>query len=218
MRPGNSERERGWWRAGALIVSAAMLSGCSLASSVGSSDSSPSLTSRVTSFFTVATPGVTQPHSPTPSAPDVECPGVDIRSGASTMNLAAKAADATAGDLRYQLSFGQTARECVVQGATLIIKVGVQGRVILGPMGSPGQVDVPLRYAVVREGPEPKTIATKFKRLSVIIGPDQSHVQFVDVEEGLTFPMPTASDLEAYVVYVGFDEIGDKNEKKPAKA
>src|SRR5712691_9434797 len=204
MRPGNFERERGWWRAGALIVSAAMLSGCSLASSVGSSDSSPSLTSRFTSLFSGATPGVTQPHSPTPSAPDVECPGLDIRTGASTMNLAARAADATAGDLRYQLSFGQTARECLVQGDSLTIKVGVQGRVILGPMGSPGQVDVPLRYAVVREGPEPKTIATKFKRLSVIIGPDQSHVQFVDVEEGLSFPMPTASDLAAYVVYVGF--------------
>jgi len=189
MRPGNFERERGWWRAGALIVSAAMLSGCSLASSVGSSDSSRSLTSR----------------------------GVDIRSGASTMNLAAKAADATAGDLRYQLSFGQTARECVVQGATLIIKVGVQGRVILGPMGSPGQVDVPLRYAVVREGPQPKTVATKFKRLAVTIPPGQTHVQFVDIEEGLAFPMPSRSELDTYVVYVGFDEIGDKNEKKPPK-
>jgi hypothetical protein len=31
------------------------------------------------------------------------------------MNIAAKATDATAGDLRYQLSFGQTARECAVQ-------------------------------------------------------------------------------------------------------
>src|SRR5262249_12019879 len=117
MGPGNSERERGGGRAGALIVSAAMLSGCSLASSVGSSDRPPALPSRFTSLFTGATPGVTQPHSPTPSAPDIECPGVDIRTGASTMNIAAKAADATAGDLRYQLSFGQTARECVVQGS-----------------------------------------------------------------------------------------------------
>ena len=145
MGPGNCERGRGGRRAVGLIVSAAMLSGCSLASSVGSSDSSPSFASRFTSFFSGATPGVTQPHSPTPSAPDVECPGVDIRTGASTMNIAAKAADATAGDLRYQLSFGQTARECAVQGASLIIKVGVQGRVILGPMGGPGQVEVPLR-------------------------------------------------------------------------
>jgi hypothetical protein len=202
-------------RAAALMVSAAMLSGCSLASSVGSSDSSPSFASRFASFFSGATPGVTQPHSPTPSAPDVECPGVDIRTGASTMNIAAKTTDATAGDLRYQLSFGQTARECAVHGATMVIKVGVQGRVILGPMGDPGQVEVPLRYAVVREGPQPKTVVTKFKRISVTVAPGQTHVQFVDIEEGLGFPMPSRSELDAYVVYVGFDEIGDKNEKKP---
>jgi hypothetical protein len=105
-----------------------------------------------------------------------------------------------------------------VQGSVMTIKVGVQGRVILGPMGTPGQVDVPLRYAVVREGPQPKTIATKFKRLPVTVGPDQTHVQFVDVEEGLTFPVPSRSEVDAYVIYVGFDEIGDKNEKKTAKS
>jgi hypothetical protein len=134
------------------------------------------------------------------------------------MNIAAKTTDATAGDLRYQLSFGQTARECAVQGAIMIIKVGVQGRVILGPMGGPGTVDVPLRYAVVREGPQPKTVVTKFKRISVTVAPDQTHVQFVDIEGGLSFPMPLRSELDAYVVYIGFDEIGDKNEKKrPAR-
>jgi hypothetical protein len=201
-----------------LIVSAAVLCGCSLASSVGSSEDSPSFASRFTSFFSGATPGVTQPHSPTPSAPDVECPGVDIRTGASTLNVAAKAADATAGDLRYQISFGQTARECTVQGGAMSIKVGVQGRVILGPMGGPGQVGIPLRYAVVREGPQPKTIATKFKRTSVTVAPGQTHVQFVDIEEGLTFPVPPKAELDAYVVYVGFDEIGDQNEKKPPKS
>ena len=205
--------------AAALMVSAAILSGCSLASSVGSSDSSPSFASRFASFsfFSDATPGVAQPHSPTPSAPEVECPGVDIRTGASTMNIAAKTTDPTAGDLRYQLSFGQTARECAVQGATMIVKVGVQGRVILGPMGGPGKVEVPLRYAVVREGPQPKTVVTKFKRIAVTVASGQTHVQFVDIEEGLAFPMPSKSELDAYVVYVGFDEIGDKNEKKPPK-
>ena len=134
------------------------------------------------------------------------------------MEIAAKSGQATAADLRYQLSFGQTARECLVLGGVMTIKVGVQGRVILGPMGSPGQVGVPLRYAVVREGPEPKTIVTKFKRLPVTVGPDQTHVQFVDVEEGLSFPAPPRSEIDAYVIYVGFDEIGDKNEKKPAKS
>src|SRR5262249_16903417 len=101
--------------------------------------------------------------------------------------------------------------------ATLIIKVGVQGRVILGPMGSPGQVEVPLRYAVVREGPQPKTVVTKFKRIAVTVAPGQTHVQFVDIEEGLAFPMPSKSELEVYVVYVGLEEMGEKNEKKPPK-
>ncbi len=219
MSPGcGDERKRGGGRAMVALVGAAALSGCSWASSIGSSDSSPSLGSRFASLFSSAKPGVTQPASPTPSAPDVECPGVDIRTGASTLEVAVKTAQPTAGDLRYQLSFGQTARECLVQAGTMSIKVGVQGRVILGPMGAPGKIDVPLRYAVVREGPEPKTIATKFKRVSVIVAPDQTHVQFVDVEEGLSFPLPSASELEAYVVYVGFDEIGDKNEKKSAKS
>lgn len=219
MSPGRGdERKRGGGRAIVALVAAAALSGCSWASSIGSSDSSPSLGSRFASLFSSAKPGVTQPASPTPSAPDVECPGVDIRTGASTLEVAAKSAQPTAGDLRYQLSFGQTARECLVQAGTMSIKVGVQGRVILGPMGAPGKIDVPLRYAVVREGPEPKTIATKFKRVSVIVAPDQTHVQFVDVEEGLSFPLPSGSELEAYVVYVGFDEIGDKNEKKPANS
>jgi hypothetical protein len=214
MRPGHDEgRER--VRAFVGVAAAMVLSGCSLASSIGSSDTSPSWSSRISGFFSGAKPGVSQPASPTPSAPDIECPGVDIRTGASTLEIAAKAAQPTAGDLRYQLSFGQTARECTVQAGVMSIKVGVQGRIILGPMGGPGNVGVPLRYAVVREGAEPRTIVTKFKRIPVTVGQDQTHVQFVDIEEGLTFPVPKASDLDAYVIYVGFDEIGDKNEKKP---
>jgi hypothetical protein len=198
-----------------------LLSGCSSASLLGAQDASgtsPTFSSRISSFFASATPGTSQPHAPTPSIPEVECPGVDIRNGASTLNIAAKGDQATAADLRYQLSFGQTARECSVQGETLNIKVGVQGRVILGPLGAPGSVDVPIRYAVVREGPEPRTIVTKFKRISATIAPGQTHVQFVDIEENLGLPLPPPTELEAYVIYVGFDEIGDRNEKKPVKA
>jgi len=214
MGPGREERRRSRRGALALAGGALLLSGCSSISSIDGGDD-PSFSSRVASLFASAKPGVTQPKSPTPSAPEIDCPGVDIRTGASTLNIAAKTEAATAGDLRYQVSFGQTARECSVQGSALNIKVGVQGRVILGPMGGPGQVDVPLRYAVVREGVQPKTIITKFKRIPVIVPPEQTHVQFVDIEEGLTFPMPSGSDLDAYVIYVGFDELGDKNEKKP---
>ena len=104
----------------------------------------------------------------------------------------------------------------MLSGASLVMKVGVQGRIILGSAGGPGQFDIPLRYAVVREGVAPRTITTKFKRVPTDVPPGQSNLVFSDVEENLSFPMPARAELAAYVVYVGFDEIGDGPEKKPA--
>ena len=98
----------------------------------------------------------------------------------------------------------------------MVVKVGVQGRIIVGAAGGPGPVDIPLRYAVVREGVAPRTIATKFKRVPADVPPGQSNVVFSDVEESLSFPMPPRSELAAYLVYVGFDEIGEGPPKTPA--
>jgi hypothetical protein len=100
------------------------------------------------------------------------------------------------------------------------MKVGMQGRVIVGPAGAPAQVDAPIRYAVVREGVEPKTVATKFRRVPVSMAAGELNVTFSDVEEDLTFPIPSQSEIDAYVVYVGFDEAGDRNNQRasPKKA
>jgi hypothetical protein len=95
------------------------------------------------------------------------------------------------------------------------VKVGVQGRIILGPAGEAGPVDVPLRYAIVREGGDGRTIFTKFKRLALDVPPGQTNVVFSDIEEGLNVPIPSREELMSYVVYVGFDSIGDAPEKKP---
>ena len=143
---------------------------------------------------------------------------VGIRAGASTLSVATKTQQATAGDLRYQLTFTQTARQCALAGSTVRMRVGVEGRVIVGPAGAPSQVDVPVRYAVVREGIEPKTIVTKFRRFPVLIPPGATNVPFTDIEEDLSFPMPKPAELSAYVVYVGFDPAGAKQPpKQPPK-
>ena len=216
MRPGTDEGRRGACRAAALLVGGLLVAGCSSASTLESSDS-PTFSSRVSSFFSSPPKdGVTRTATGEPAAAEIECPGVDIRQGASTLSITVpKTGQATAGDLRYQLSFGQIARECIVQPGTMTIKIGVQGRIIVGPAGGPGQVDIPLRYAVVREGPEPRTIVTRFKRTQVTVGPNDANLPFTDIDDGLTFPMPSLAELEAYVVYVGFDPIGEKPEKKP---
>ncbi len=200
--------------AAAVMFAAALLAGCS--STSGTSES-PAFTSRISSFF--SSPREVKP-AVAPGQPEVsyDCPSVDIRRGAGMLNVAAKNSEATAGDLRYQLSLRETARECMVQAGTMTVRVGVQGRIILGPQGAPGQVDIPLRYAVVLEGIQPKTVMTKFKRFSTIVPPGETNVPFTDVEGALTFPMPSEAELSAYVVYVGFDEVGDPNEKKPPRS
>jgi hypothetical protein len=144
-------------------------------------------------------------NEPADTAAEVDCPGVTVRQGASTLAITAPGADAGPMTTRYQVSIGQTARECAPLGGVMTMKVGVQGRVLLGPVGGPGQIDVPLRMAVVQEGANPKTIVSKFYKLAVAIPPGQTSVPFVHVEQDLTFPMPRAADFEAYVVYVGFD-------------
>jgi hypothetical protein len=207
------------WRSvcgAAAGLAALALSGCSSFSG-GSSDGS--LTSRFSSLFPGSNSSAAQANAAAtgPAFDDDECPVVDIRAGAGTLMVGGKTGDTTATDLRYQLSFNQMARQCTAVGTTVVMKVGVRGRIVLGPAGTAGQVDVPLRYAVVQEGPEPKTIVTKFKRIAASVPPGETNVPFSDVEENLSFPLPPRQDLDAYVVYVGFDEVGDASEKKPAK-
>jgi hypothetical protein len=146
------------------------------------------------------------------------CPGIDIRQGAATLSISGKGtADRNATDLRYQATLGQLARECVVRGPTMSIKVGTQGRVVLGPVGGPGDIVIPLRYAVVKEGVEPKTIVTKLVRIPVNIPPGQGNVAFSHIEEDLTFPTPKVGELETYLVYVGFDPLTEQPKRAPAR-
>lgn len=136
-----------------------------------------------------------------------DCPPLDVRQGASTITVYGSG-DRNATNVRYQATVGELARECAVAGGTMTVKLGLQGRVILGPVGGPGRLELPLRFALVREGPEPKTIWTELYRVPVDIPQGQLNVPFVHVDDRISFPMPSASEFEAYVFYVGFDQQG----------
>jgi hypothetical protein len=152
---------------------------------------------------------------PGPAA-EIDCPSVAVRQGAATLAITQPGAEAGPMTTRYQASLGQMARECAALGGMITMKVGVEGRVLVGPVGGPGQVDIPLRMAVVQEGPAPKTVLSKFYKLAVSIPPGQTGAPFVHVEQDLSFPMPRGADLDNYVVYVGFDpaSLSTKPERK----
>jgi hypothetical protein len=205
-------RERSWTVAAVALLLAVGITGCS---SVGSADWFPSIPGFSKVVTTSADRSAMAAAAPAPSMEE-NCPSADIRQGASTLAIATKTQQATGSDLRYQLSITQLARQCALEGPEVRIRVGVQGRVIVGPAGAPNQVDVPLRYAVVREGVEPKTIVSKFRRIPVALPPGSTNVSFTDIEEDLRFPMPSKAELEAYVVYIGFDAAGERAQP-PAK-
>src|SRR3954469_2485614 len=197
----------------ARIAATAVL--CAVASAPASAQD---LTDKMKSWLFGA-PAVDNDPASANTAKEIGCPGVEVRNGAATLSIAAPGVEAGPMTTRYQGTIADTAREGAPLGGVMTMKVGVQGRVLLGPAGAPGNVDVPLRIAVVQEGVNPKTIVSKFYRVPVQVQPGQTSVPYAQVEQDLTFPMPPPAVLEAYVVYVGFDpnSAPAKPERKPAK-
>jgi len=181
--------------------------------------SGSSTTSYLTSFFSGSSDKGAQAVAG--ATPDVECPYIDIREGASTLTVNASgdygSGENTAMSLKYQGTFVRAARQCSVAAGQMTIRVGVEGRIILGPAGGPGQVDVPLRIAVVDESPAgSKPIVTKLIHIPVMVQTANDNPAFAYVEEGVTFPLPPSSiALARYIVYIGFDPLAVETDKKP---
>jgi hypothetical protein len=198
----------------ALTALALALGGCGTASDLLKSSPLDYFSSSSKATNDAAAPGGTA----NVSADDIECPDVRVRTGAATLMIGSKPGEGSpaALDLRYQGSIIRTARECHVNAGIMTVKVGIEGRVITGPAGGPGTVDVPLRIAVVQEGISPKVVVSKFGRETVTVNNSIDRVTFTHVEPDLAFPLPQPLGLiDAYVVYVGFDPVSAQPEKKP---
>jgi len=183
-----------------------------------SSSPSNSNTATLGELFGVA-PSNAPVATNTPADPGLShCPVVEQRQGAGTLSVNTSARDPSAMQLRYQVSIAQSARECAKVDNNLVMRVGVQGRVVQGPAGGAGTINVPMRFAIVEEGMQPKPVWSKLVQIPVTIGENQPHVSFTHVEEQISVPLPPAAALERYVVYIGFDPDGAAQEKKqPAR-
>jgi hypothetical protein len=195
----------------AWLILGFLLSGCSSSSSLLS-------TSPLDMFRSSpkATTGGTASTGPVVDT-QYDCPEIQIRYGASTLMIGDKPGQGEPNplDVRYQGSITRTARECHVAGNIMTMKVGIEGRIITGPAGGPGNVDVPLRIAVVQDGPNPKTIVSKFARETVTVNNAVDRVNFTHIDPDISFPLPTpVTDISSYVVYVGFDALGAQMQKK----
>jgi hypothetical protein len=136
---------------------------------------------------------------PAAQIPDdnVYCPTVGVIEGGAALQgySGGRVGDASA--LRSQITLGQLARECRGQpdGSTLV-KVGVEGRALLGAGGGAGRFDVPVRI-VVKDGAT--ILADRVRRTAVSIPAGDTQGSFVVVEDGIIVPPSAAGNFEIEV-------------------
>jgi len=215
-----------------LVGAVVWLGGCSSVSNLLDSSSAdkpqsggaPAASSSSSSTGLLSGIGIGSPTSatgePELKPDDYPCPEVTVRPGAGTLLLGSKSSIGEIGamDLRYQGTLVKFARECMPRAGIMTMKIGIEGRVITGPAGGPGTVEVPLRLAVVQEGPDPKTVVSKLARIPVTVGADTPNVDFTHVDQEVAFPIPRPMGaLASYVVYVGFDPAGATPQKPPPR-
>lgn len=185
----------------ALAVAGTLLSGCGGGMFGDSSDSSPSMSDRFAQLFGSRSQAVGEAA---PVDNQLFCPPVRIRPGASTFAVGLPGKQASGADLRYQATISRTARDCTPNGDQITARIGIQGRVISGPAGSPATVEVPIRVAVVQGGVQERTIATKVYRTTVSMSATGND-PFSLVAEDIVYPVPSPATVDSYIFYIGFD-------------
>lgn len=123
----------------------------------------------------------------------VVCPQVIVADGGAAIRAQA---GPDSGSLRHQISILNVARECTPAGnGGFRLKVGVEGRVLLGPAGSAGTYGATLTTTVLRGS---NTVARRAARVGGTVASGQGGVDFAHVEDGIVVP-PGSGDVEIIV-------------------
>jgi hypothetical protein len=132
----------------------------------------------------------------------VECPVIEVQDGTASARFYSGAGQANE-NVRYGFALGDVARECSKVGGQLQLKVGVEGRVLIGPAGAPGTFSVPVRIAERNDSTQ-QVLTSQLARVSATVSSDQSQAGFTYVTEPFSVPFDPHPD-EDYTILVGFD-------------
>jgi hypothetical protein len=129
------------------------------------------------------------------------CPSVDVFEGGAALRVSGG-----------QITLGQLARECVVnQDGSITVKVGIEGRGLLGPGGAAGRFAAPVRV-LIKVGD--KVVASRARTVPVAIPAGEAQGFFNIVEEGIVVPKQYAHDYE---IEVGLGSGGGASAEKPKR-
>ena len=136
------------------------------------------------------------------------CPALAIRSGTESYRIYAKAKNKSLeSNLRYQATILKVARECKYVGDQLEIIFGARGRIITGPSGGPGKIQMPIRIAIQQGG-----CSRHFKlyKSPAEVKSGNASAIFQFVSEKVVIPAPDGVNVR---MFMGFDP---ENSAKPS--
>jgi hypothetical protein len=187
-----------------VVVAALGLSGCGGGLPGFGSGGEPAAGPGTTARNFLLYGGATVPPS-LPDEPDriYGCPAIGVLENAAAYRVGGQ----TASSANYQASLVNMVRECSVQGNQMAIKVGVEGRLLLGANGRSGTFSVPVRVVVKRRQ---DIVQQRFTRLNVTVPNGETLAEFAHVEDRIVVPITAADPDDEYDVYVGFDASGSQ--------
>ena len=221
-------RDRRAARAAPLLALAALMLAATPAWADDDDESGGSFIDRMESSISKSFSGATKAagFGKPPKPPQVEapsgCPAIEVLDGTGAQRISDNAAAGNAG-LRHQYSISDVARECHVSGGQMTLKVGVEGKVLLGPIGAPGQFSIPVRIAVVDRADD-KPVVSKLYSVAASIPAGQGGTSYSLVADQIVVSFAAGRKAADYGIKVGIDTAG-KSEggakaarpRKPAK-
>lgn len=136
------------------------------------------------------------------------CPSIGVRDGGAFFNSYEKGGDADATKLIYQASISDTTRACSFASGTMTINVAIAGRVVMGPVGKAGTVNLPIRVSVTR-GEE--VLYSQLNQHSVNIAAGSTQFMFNDPSAAIA----STNDRNVRIT-VGFEQ-GPAPKRNPAE-
>lgn len=186
------------------LLAASMLSIGGCGGKVGSFDTpdNSSGTSKLARLFGL---GKDQSAAAKPSG-QIVCPEITIVEGTAAARFHS-GSPASNSNLRVQYSLGDVARECSLRDDKIALKVGIAGKVLLGPAGSPGNFSVPVRITVIADSDQ-APIAGKLYRAAATIPSGKTEASFTVISEPILLPFVREKSDEDYTIKVGIDTAG----------
>lgn len=127
------------------------------------------------------------------------CPQVVLREGTAYYRTYAKGGDGDPAKVIHQASISDTTRQCRISGDQMIVTVVASGRVVAGPAGNFGNVDLPVRVAVLNGE---TVLYSELQKQPVTLAEGAPASQFIFTNANVTFPVSASRSAK---LFIGFD-------------